>query len=435
MHPIAGGVLVVAGLVLAQGLLAMAEAALTGSRRSRLKEWAAGGDRGAEAALRLGDDPHGFVPSFHAGITLLSCLAGVYAGAALQAELGRSIERGGASLAYRVPLGIACIAAVLALVTLFLGDLIPRRVALHRPERIARRVAGPSRVLVALLGSVVGALTAAAGLMLRGVGIRPSTEATITEESVQELMQEGTRAGVFEPAEHEMVKRVLRFGDRRARALMTPRDEIVWIDLADSPEVIRRKVIGSPHSRFPVCDGVLDNLLGIVHVRDLLGHGPDVEPFRIKGRLTLPAFLYEGTHGLKILEILKASGTHNAIVLDEYGTVRGLLTLTDILETIVGDIPDRPDQEEPRAVHRPDGSWLLDGRLPLDEVRDLLELSSLPGGDFYTLAGLVVAHLGHIPQVGEGFEAWGLRIEVVDMDGNRVDRLLVGRADQVGEPT
>src|SRR5262249_25985094 len=245
-------------------------------------------------------------------------------------------------------------------------------------------------------------------------------------------MKEGPGAGISEQAEHEMVRRVLRLGDRRARALMTPRHEIVWIDLADSPEEIRRKVIGSPHSRFPVCDQSLDNLLGIVHVKDLLGHGPDVEPFRIKGRLTLPAFLYEGTHGLKILEMLKASGTHNAVVLDEYGTVQGLLTLTDILEAIVGDIPDRSEEEEPRAVRRPDGSWLLDGRLPLDEFRDLLDLPSLPQGDFHTLAGLVVARLGHIPKVGEGFDAWGLHFEVVDMDGNRVDRLLVGPAGRAG---
>ncbi len=279
---------------------------------------------------------------------------------------------------------------------------------------------------------MVGPVAAATDRLLGFLGIGATTETPVSEESIQELMQVGTRAGVFEQAEHEMVKRVLRFGDRRARALMTPRNEIVWIDLADSPEEVRRKVIGSPHSRFPVCDQGLDNLLGIVHVKDLLGHGQDVEPFRVKGRLTLPVFLYEGTHGLKILEMLRASGTHNAVVLDEYGTVEGLLTLTDILEAIVGDIPDRSEDEEPRAVRRNDGSWLLDGRLPLDEFRDLLDLPALPAGDFHTLAGLVVAQLGHIPKVGEGFDAWGLHVEVVDMDGNRVDRLMVGRADRAG---
>src|SRR5262249_51813120 len=191
------------------------------------------------------------------------------------------------------------------------------------------------------------------------------------------------------------------------------------------PEEIRRKVIESPHSRFPVCDQSLDNLLGIVHVKDLLGQSSNVEPFRIKGRLTLPLFLYEGAHGLKILEMFKKSATHNAVVLDEYGTVAGLLTLTDILEAIVGDMPERAEDEEPRAVQRPDGSWLLDGRMPLDEFRDLFELPAVPDGGFHTLAGPVVAQLGPIPRSADGFDCWALHFEVVDRDGNRVDRILV----------
>jgi putative hemolysin len=432
MQPIAGGVLIVAGLVLAQGLLALAEAALSGSRKSRLKEWAARGDRGAAAAVRLVEDRRGFAPSLRAAIAFLASLAGVYAGSALQREMGRAVDPAGGWVPYRDAVAIAAIALTLTLATLVLGEWIPRRIAMQRPESIARGVSRPGRVLAVLIGPIIGGVAAATDRALRVVGIRSPPRAPVSEESVRELMIEGTRAGIFEEAEQEMVKRVLRFGDRRARVLMTPRNQIVWIDLADPPEEIRRKVIGSPHSRFPVCDQSLDNLLGIVHVKDLLGHGPDVEPFRIKGRLTLPAFLYEGTHGLKILEMLRASGTHNAVVLDEYGSVQGLLTLTDILEAIVGDIPDRSEEEEPRAVRRPDGSWLLDGRLPLDEFRDLLDLPSLPQGDFHTLAGLAVAHLGHIPRVGESFEAWGLRVEVVDMDGNRVDRLLIARTDRNG---
>jgi putative hemolysin len=432
MQPIAGGILIVVGLILAQGLLALAESALGGARKSRLKDWAARGDRGAEAAIRLGEDPRASSPALQAGITFLGALAGVYGGMTLEPELSRALAQAGSTAPYRHAIGLAAVAMLITLATLVAGNLVPRRIALHRPESIARLVSRPVRALAILAAPVVGPLTAATDRLLKLLGIGPSSETPVSEESIQELMQVGTRAGVFEEAEHEMVKRVLRFGDRRARALMTPRNEIAWIDLADSPEEVRRKVIGSPHSRFPVCDQSLDNLLGIVHVKDLLGHGQDVEPFRVKGRLTLPVFLYEGTHGLKILEMLRASGTHNAVVLDEYGTVEGLLTLTDILEAIVGDIPDRSEDEEPRAVRRDDGSWLLDGRLPLDEVSDLLDLPALPQGDFHTLAGLVVAHLGHIPKVGERFDDWGLHIEVVDMDGNRVDRLLVGRADRAG---
>ena len=206
---------------------------------------------------------------------------------------------------------------------------------------------------------------------------------------------------------------------------MTPRNQIVWIDLADPPDEVRRKVIASHHTRFPVCDQSLDNLLGIVKESKMLMQDPNIEPFRIKGQLTLPLFIYEGTRSLKILEMFKSSTTRVAVVLDEYGTVEGLLTLTDILEAIVGDIPVGEVDDEPKAVERPDGSWLLDGQMALDDFRDLFRLTAIPEGDFHTLAGLVVTQLGHIPRVAESLDCCGLHFEVVDMDGNRVDRILV----------
>ena len=212
-----------------------------------------------------------------------------------------------------------------------------------------------------------------------------------------------------------MIKRVFRFSDRRARALMTPRNDIVWIDQADPADEIRRKIISSPHTRFPVCDQSLDNLLGIVQVKDLLVQDQNAEPFRIRGRLTLPLFLYEGTRGLKILEMFKSSGARVAVVLDEYGTVEGLLTLTDILEAIVGDMPVGDEEDEPAMVQRPDGSWLLDGRLPLDEFRDLFELVSVPESDFHTLAGLVVTAARSYPASRRDFSTtrdWTSRLSI-----------------------
>ena len=213
---------------------------------------------------------------------------------------------------------------------------------------------------------------------------------------------------------------------------MTPRNEVVWIDMTDSTDEIRRKVQSSPHTRFPVCDQSLDNLLGIVQVKDLLIQDQNVDAFRLKGRLTLPLFLYEGTRGLKILEMFKKSGSRVAVVLDEYGTVEGLLSLTDILEAIVGDMPDGDEDDDPPVVQRSDGSWLLDGMMPLDEFRDLFELLSLPEADIHTLAGLVVTHLGHIPRVGESFDSWGLHFEIVEMDRNRVNRIVVKRLADAG---
>ena len=435
MQALIGGVLVVLGLILAHGLLTLAEFALGSARKSRLRDWSSRGDRGATMAVRLEENPQGFLPTIQAGITLLGTLAGVYGGATLVPELDRAIEGFRPLAAYRDLIGLSVVVLGIALATHILGELVPRRIATQRPEPIARLVARPIRALAILVNPLVRSLGTATDRVLGTMGVRSAPVSPVTEEAIQMLMQEGTKAGVFEETELEIVKRVLRFGDRRARALMTPRNEIVWIDLADAPEEIRRKVIGSPHSRFPVCDQSLDNLLGIVHVKDLLGQGSAVEPFRIKGRLTLPLFLYEGTRGLKILEMFKKSAVHNAVVLDEYGTVEGLLTLTDILEAIVGDMPDRSEDEGPRAVQQPDGAWLLDGRIPLDEFRDLFDLSGLPEGDFHTLAGLVVARLGHIPRVGEGFASWGLHLEVVEMDGNRVDRIRVERRTRPsGEP-
>jgi putative hemolysin len=425
MEALVGGVSTVLGLILANGLLALAEFALGSARKSRLRDWSSRGDRGASAALQLSEDPQRFLPAIQAGITVLGASAGVYAGATLEPKLSQLVERYLPLAPYREPIGFVTVVLGITLATLVLAELVPRRIALYRPEAIARFLARPIRIFAIATSPLVKSLGTLTDLLLRAVGIRPAQEAPVTEEAIQVLMQAGTKAGVFEAAEQEMVKRVFRFGDRPARALMTPRNQITWIDLADSPDEIRRKVISSPHSRFPVCDQSLDNLLGIVHVKDLLGQSPNVEPFRIKGRLTLPLFLYEGTRGLKILEMFKKSATHNAVVLDEYGTVAGLLTLTDILEAVLGDMPESAEDDEPRAVQRPDGSWLLDGRMPLDEFRDLFELGPLPNGDFHTLAGLVVAQLGHIPRIAESFDCWGLHFEIVDMDGNRVDRILV----------
>ena len=243
-------------------------------------------------------------------------------------------------------------------------------------------------------------------------------------------MWEGTQAGVFEEAEHEIFKRVFRFCERRARALMTPRDEVVWIDVADSPEEIRRKVTGSSHSRFPVCDQSLDNLLGIVQVKDLLAQNSGEPTFRIKGLLTLPAFIYEGTRGPQILELLRKSSTHTAVVLDEYGSVVGIVTLNDILEAVLGGLPEgNGEDEEPRSVRAPMARGCSTAGSRSTSSASSSTSPDLPEGDFHTLAGLVVTQLGHIPRIAESFECLGLHFEVVDMDANRVDRVLVRPAN------
>jgi putative hemolysin len=268
-------------------------------------------------------------------------------------------------------------------------------------------------------------LNSTIAVVLRRLGIRPTADPRVTEEEIQVLLKEGIQAGVFEEAEHEIVKRVFRLGHHRASELMTPMNELVWLDIADSPDEMRRKITESPHSRFTVCEGCIDNILGIVQVKDLLVQSFTGQPFGIKGLLKMPLLIYEGTPGLKVLEMFKKSGMHVAVVLDEYGSVRGLLTLTDILEAIVGDMPVGEDLDEPKAVQRQDGSWVLDGMLAVEEFKDLLGIDELPEGDYQTLAGFVIKQLGRIPTAADRVEWGGYSFEVVDMDGHRVEKILV----------
>jgi putative hemolysin len=413
---------VITGLILAMGLLSLFEAALVAARRWRLRGQASRGDRGAVLALRLSEHLDLPVNPVRMGIALAGTAAGIYAGVCAWRLLGQA--EGGAGNFARAAAGGILLCSTVAI--LLFGEILPRKIASHWPERIACGLARPAAAFSFLADPLARLLGGTADLLARLVGVRPAARPAVTHEEIKGLLWEGMKAGVFEEAEHDILKRVFRFLQRRARALMTPRDEIVWIDLSDPPEEVRRKVLGSSHSRFPVCDDSLDNLLGVVQVKDLLGQISGGSPFRIKGLLTLPAFIYEGTRGPKILEMLKKSSTHMAVVLDEFGSVVGIVTLNDLLEAVLGNLPERAgDDEEPRSVQRPDGSWLLDGRFPLDEFRELFDLTELPQGDYQTLAGLVVTQLGHIPRIAETFDLLGLHFEVVDMDGKRVDRVLV----------
>ncbi len=417
-------VLVLLGLIFIQGFIALSGVALAAARKSQLREWASQGKRGAALAYRLCDDPRGLRWTIQSWTILLWVTAALYSGEMLLPSVRSGLKRVVAS-GDGGTLSFVLLSIALTLAGLIFGELIPRLLALGSPERIASIVSRPIHVLACASIPIVGLSNQIAERTLRAFGVRPRSKVPITPEEIEDLIQEGAKAGVFEDGEHEIFKRVFRFCDRRARALMTPRNQVTWIDVSDPPEEIRRKIISRPHSRFPVCDQSLDNLVGIVDVKNLLGHDPSAEIFRINGGLTIPLFLYEGTRGLKILEMFRKSPSRVAVVLDEYGTVEGLLTLTDILEAVVGDIPVTPDDNEPPAVERSDGSWLIDGRLPLDEFRDLFDKPGLPEGDFHTLAGLVVTHLGHIPRIAETFDCCGLSFEIVDMDGNRVDRVLV----------
>jgi len=412
--------LVILALCLVAGFFALAEFTLTFASRRRLRDRAHHGDGGARAALEVGRDPDGFIALARLVVMLAIVAAGVWCGEALASRFAGAERMSGEE----VGLVAAVVASLAALIFVF-GDLLPRSLARSRPETFAsllgRAILGFSFVVTPL----IALHRRAGGLLARWLGGRSADPPPTTEQRIKELMFEGVEAGDFDESKSEILKRALRFCDRRARALMTPRDKVAWLDVRDQPEEIHRKIASSMNTSFPVCDGTLDNLLGMVRLTELLARGVDGGPLRFKGLLTLPAFLYEGTRGPRVLEVLKQSAAHSAVVLDEFGSVVGLLTLTDVQEAILGTAIEKPDQDQPRAVRRPDGSWLLDGRLPIDEFFDLFHIHEPPDGEFDTLGGLVVTKLGHIPRIGEGFERLGLRFEVVDMDSNRVHRVLV----------
>ncbi len=413
-------------LIVLLGFFTLSEYAIVSSRRSRLKEWANAGNRRAQIALGLSDEPDRFLATIRLGIILVGILIGVWGGTALVSSISELAEPIAVPGQFQEILSHGLGVMGLMLAAIVFGEILPRQIALSRPEWAACRVARLMLVLSTLATPVERLLGTLVHALLRGVGIHPTTEPPVTEEEIKVLLEEGTRAGVFDEVQQQLVERVFRYSDRRAKGLMTPRDQIVWIDMTDTPEEIRRKVMESPHSRFPVCDQSLDNLIGVVEAKHLLASKVAGDPPRVKGSLNLPLFLYEGTRGLRILEMFRKATTPMAIVLDEYGSVIGLLTLNDILQALVGDLYDRTDEElQEESMLAVDGARLLDGRLPLDEFALMFDRPEVPREDYETLAGFVVTRFGHIPQVGEHFAWQGLRFEVLKMVGNRVEKVSV----------
>jgi putative hemolysin len=414
-------------LIIANGILAMSEMAVVSARKARLEERANRGDAKARAALDLANAPAEFLAAVQIGITLVGILAGAFGGATIADALAAGLERFPLLAPYRQAIAVGVVVVCITFLSLVFGELTPKRLALSNPERIASAVAMPMRWLARAALPMVHLLTASTNLMLRVLGVRPSTEPPVTEEEIQVLIEQGTRAGVFEEAEQDMVEGVLRLGDRQISTMMTPRAEIVWFDVDDSPEDIRRKVVESAHSRFPVAQGSLDKILGVVQTKDLLTHSLTCQPVDLRTVIQRPLYVPETKPVLDVIELFRETRMHIALVIDEYGGLMGMVTINDILEGIVGNMPTMGEPVEPEAIQREDGSWLLDGLMPVDELQDLLQLV-LPEesrGYYQTIGGFVMAQLGRIPSAADHFE-WGqFRFEVVDMDGHRVDKVLV----------
>lgn len=415
-------------LPLANAFFVMSEMALVSARKARLQQMANQGDTRADAALQLANAPNQFLTIVQVGITLLIIVSGAFGEGAIAKRLVPILSLLSALAPYSEVLASAGAIFIVTYLTLVIGELLPKRLALNSPEQIAAAVAAPIQLFAIVASPVVYILSASTDLLVWLLGIKPSTQPEVTEEEIKVLIEQGTVAGTFEAAEQDMVVQVFRLGDRSVNALMTPRPDIVWLDLEDSTEENRQKMVNSDHARFPVCQGELDKVLGVIRVTDLLERSLFGKPFDLTISLQPPVFVPENTRGLKLLELFKQTGTHLMLVVDEYGAIQGLITLKDILEEIVGDISLNNDLESPQAVQREDGSWLLDGMLPIEEFFEIFELEEpSPQESYQTLGGLVITHLERLPTMAEYFEWEGLRFEVMNMDGNRVDKVLVSR--------
>jgi putative hemolysin len=404
----------------------MAEFAIVSARRHRLQALAENGDGRADAALELASEPNRFLSTVQIGITVIGVLAGAYGGAVFATGLAEFIAQVPALAPYASTIAFAAVVLVITYLTLVIGEIVPKRIALANPEPIAVRVARPMRVLSAISAPVVTLLSASTDLVLRLVGAKEPAESPVTEEEVRLMLEEGTSAGVFDEEEQELVDRVFRLSDRRVASLMTPRHEIVGVDLEDPLEENLARMRESGHSYFPVYRGSLDQVEGMVSVQTLWAQTPVGTPPEIERALFEPLYLPESLPALKVMEQFREAAVHVALVTDEYGSIEGLLTLHDLLESIVGALPDVRG-EEPEAVERPDGSWLVDGLMPVDEFRDRFDLPPLPDeerGYYQTLGGFVMMHLERTPVTGDRFDWGGNDFEVVDMDGNRVDKVL-----------
>ncbi|QVL47387.1 MAG: HlyC/CorC family transporter [Thiocapsa sp.] len=419
-------ILVLVALILLNGLFAMSEIALVTARRARLARLAEDGDRAAAIAVRLGEEPNRFLSTIQIGITSIGILSGIFGEAALAEPLalwlqGLGMEQG--------PSEIGSTILVVVMITYFaivVGELVPKRIGQINPERIARLVARPMYLLSIASRPFVHLLAGSTALLLRLIGQRETPGPTVTEEEIHAMLEEGSDAGVIEKTEHDMVRNVFRLDDRQIGSLMVPRSEVVWLDVNRPLEENLALIAESFHSRFPVCEGGLDDMIGIVTSKQLFNQTLKGEQVDLQKDLMAPVYVPESLTGMELLDQFRSSGSQMVFVVDEYGGVEGLVTLSDVIESVTGELLPH-STEESWAVQREDGSWLLDGLIPILELKDRLGIKRVPEeekGRYHTLSGMMMWLLGRLPSTGD-ISTWeGWRLEVVDLDGRRIDKVL-----------
>ncbi|MBN2084270.1 MAG: HlyC/CorC family transporter [Anaerolineales bacterium] len=415
-------------LIVLNGVFSMSEFAMVSARKSRLQPLADNGNESARNVLALAEHPDRFLATIQIGITLIGTLTGAIGGATLARKLAEWLAAVPLLAPYSEAIAFTLVVLAVTFLTLVIGELVPKQLALHSSERLAMWMAGPMHTLSNLASPLVRVLAGSTNLIVRMLGIQPAAEPPVTEDEINFLIEQGTQAGVFEEAEQEMVEGVFRLGGQRVGALMTPRPDIDWIDLDEPTRVLHDQILNSHRTRFPVAQGELDNVIGILHTKDLLAQGFSCEPPDLRKLLRAPLFIPESAEALQALSQFKETGEHYAMVTDEFGSIAGVITSTDILEAIVGDLPAKGEPDEPEVMLREDGSWLMGGALSIEEMKDRLDIDHLPDeedGTFQTVGGFMMTKLGEVPHPGDHLEWGGFRFEVMDMDQRRVDKVLV----------
>ncbi|MCL2686984.1 MAG: hemolysin family protein [Methanobrevibacter sp.] len=427
-------IIIILFLIVLNGILAMGEIAIVSSRKTKLQEMANNGKKHANTVINLIEDPNKFLSTIQIGITLIGILTGVFSGATLSYPLSQYLTFLGDSAHIVAMILIVLVMTYLALV---IGELVPKRIGMTNPEEVAVSLARYMKILSKICGPLVTVLSKSTNFVLKILGTDESRESVVTEEEVKMLIQEGIEDGTIEKEEEDIIKRVFRLDDQKVDMLMTPKNDIIWIDIEEDISISKQRIIKSERSSFPVASGDLDNFLGVVQTKDMLSSIFKEEDFNIEDYLKNPLMVPENLPSLDILKLFKENNkyVHMALVVDEYGSIEGLITLNDILEGIVGDIPGIDETDEPTAIQRKDGSWLIDSGYSIGKFKDLFQIDELydeKEDNYNTLAGFILSYLNRIPNTGETFSWENFDFEIVDKDGHRIDKILVIK-NEIGE--
>ena len=406
----------------------MAEIAVVSMKKYQMQKLAKDGNLRAKVAIDLYDNPNRFLSTIQIGITLVGILSGAFGGATIAKTISHLISPIPIIGLYSDNLGLLLVVLGITYLTLIFGELVPKRIALSGPNRISLWISVPMLWIERLITPAVHVLSVSTEFILKIFMIQKTNEPDVTQDEIKVLVEQATKAGVFEKVEQDIVERVLRLSDRTAEDIMTPRSEVVWLNTRDDKNMLKSKIMTATRSRYPVCNGGIDKVIGVIHVKELLYESLADPKFDIRNFIHEPLFVPEHLSVFKLLEHFKESGSHMAFTLDEYGVIQGVVTLNDVLEEIVGDIPAVEDVEDPMIVKRSDGSFLADGLLPIEKFKKQFKLNQLPNEDtstYHALGGFVMSHMGKAPALGHKFEWDGFRFEIVDIDGKRIDKVLV----------